>query len=228
MLPTLLFYKKDEASYRLFLLFFVFAFLNTFLLVLPAIFAPFDIIDGNWNWSGKIFAIVGSITFYFLFRDNFPENDFVSLKQKEGSFRFTLPAAILLITYGIASGYFFASPTGFSLEHLGFQLTFPGIDEELAYRGVGLGLLVTTLTDKVKVGKLNLGHPAVWVVSMLFGFVHGLRFTGVIHMQWAHFGLTFIIGLVLAWMTLKSKSILVPIIAHNLYNFSLALTRMLK
>ncbi len=228
ILPVLFFYKKDEASYRLFLLFFAFAFLNIFLLMLPAIFEPFDIIGGTWNWTGKIYAITGSIIFYFLFQKDFAENDFVRLRQGEESFKFTLGATILLVTFSTASGYFWGSPSVINLENLGFHLTMPGLDEELAYRGIGLGLLVTALSDRVEIGKLNLGHPAMWVTAVLFGFVHGFRFTGVIQMHWAHFGLTFGIGLVLGWMTLKSKSILMPIVAHNLYNISLHLTRMLK
>ncbi len=228
ILPILLFYKKEEASYRLFLLFFVFAFINTFLFVLPEMFEQFGIIGGKWNWSSKIYTILGSIIFYFLFRKNFAENDFVRLRQKEGSFKFTLTATVLLVTFYTAYSYFFASPSAINFENLGFHLTMPGIDEELTYRGIGLGLLVTALKDKVRIGKLNLGHPAIWVTAVLFGLVHVLRFSGVIHMDWGYFGLTFGTGLALGWMTLKSRSILMPIVVHNLLNFSYALTRMLK
>jgi len=107
-------------------------------------------------------------------------------------------------------------------------VTLPGLDEELAFRGIMLGLLVTALSNRLEIGRLNLGHPAMWVTAVLFGFVHGLRFGGALYMDWFHFGMTAVIDLILAWMTLKSRSILMPIVAHNLYNFSLHLTEMLK
>ena len=61
-------------------------------------FVQFQLFRGMWNWSGKVYAIIGAIVFYLLFRENFAEHDFVKLQQKEGSVKLTLAATILLVT----------------------------------------------------------------------------------------------------------------------------------
>jgi hypothetical protein len=209
-------------------LFFGFGFLHTCLLVLPVGFESLNLIGGSWNWTGKLFSILGSITFYYLFRDELAENNFLTMGQKRGSSKFTLIGTILLVVPSVLVAFFFSGELSMDLETLGFQLTMPGIDEEIAYRGILLGLLASSLSDEVKLGRLNLKHPGIWVTSILFGLAHGLRFSGIIQMNWFSFSMTFVVGFILAWMTLKSRSILVPILAHNLLNFSVQLTRMLK
>lgn len=231
VLLLLLFYRRREKGYGLLVLYFVFAIINIFLLVSPMLFAPLDFtssLGGSWNWSGKIYAIAGSILFYFLFRGEFSENDFIGLKQKKGSLKFTLAGTFFLVTYSVLRAYFFQDGLPLDLETLGFQLTMPGIDEELAVRGVMLGLLASTMSDRVKIGTFNLGPPGIWVTSIIFGLTHSLQFSGAIQVEWLIFASTFVSGFVLAWMTLKSRSILMPVIAHNLLNFFAFLTRMLK
>ncbi|MBS3737118.1 CPBP family intramembrane metalloprotease [Candidatus Bipolaricaulota bacterium] len=57
------------------------------------------------------------------------------------------------------------------------------------------------------------------MTSILFGLAHGPRFSGVIQLDWFPFSMTFVVGFILAWMTLKTISILVPIVTHNLFKF---------
>ena len=226
--PLLLYYREKEESWKFIPLFFAFGFVHTCLLVLPLGFESLDLIGGSWNWTGKLFSILGSILFYYLFRGGFSENDFLNIGQKKGSLRYTLTGAALLVAPSVMVAFFFSGELSMNLETLGFQLTMPGIDEEIAYRGVLLGLLASSLYGEMKFGRLNLKHPGIWVTSILFGLAHGLRFSGVIQMDWFSFSMTFAVGFILAWITLKGRSILVPIVAHNLLNFSVQLTRMLK
>ncbi|MBS3788322.1 CPBP family intramembrane metalloprotease [Candidatus Bipolaricaulota bacterium] len=229
--PVLLFYKKEDRSYKLFVLFFAFAFIHSFLLVLPMVFPQINFtgsLGSSWNWSGKLYSIFGSVLFYFAFRRYFEKNDFLSLKQKEGSLKFTLPVAALLVLWAILEGLFLSENLPMNYETLAFQLTMPGVDEELASRGIMLGLLATALSKEVKIGKLNLGHPGIWVTAIIFGLAHGLRFSGTPQMDWIYFGSTFVSGFLLAWITLKSGSILIPILVHNFMNTFEFLVRMMK
>ena len=101
-----------------------------------------------------------------------------------------------------------------------FQLGMPSLDEEFAYRGVMLGLLLTALKPDLKIAALNLGNPSIIVAAILFGLVHSLNLNSSweLSQDWLYFSYTFTYGLALGWMTIKSRSILFPIISHILSN----------
>lgn len=228
--PIILTYRKrDTTSRRLLVLFFVFYLVNHILLHLPRYYDELDFVGGRWNWTGKLLSIAGSTLFYLLFRKYFRENDFVTVRQKEGSLR-----TVSLVTLGMllvwSIGFFFGKTVAFNIETLAFQLTMPGFDEEFAYRGIALGLLVSALSDQITIGKWNIGNPAVWITATLFGLAHGVHLTKDWHAQvdWNILWGTFLFGWILAWMTLKSRSILIPIVLHNLSNTIGYLIMMLK
>ena len=108
-----------------------------------------------------------------------------------------------------------------NIETLLFQLSMPGFDEEIAFRGIMLGLLLPVLKSNIKLGRLKLGNPAVLVTAILFGFVHSLFVSKGIDVEFnlISFVSTGVYGYVLAWLTKKTGSILFPIIIHNLGNF---------
>lgn len=222
--------KAKPKKWRLLILFYSFFIYNGLLLSLPREIPFFKLIDGNWNWTGKIYAITGSILFYFAFRKQFAKNDFMVLKQKRSSIRPNLIALLIVIIVSVVLGSFMAGKGGLDLENLGFQLTMPGLDEEIAFRGIMIGVLSTILVDKFRIQNFNIINPAILITGLLFGLVHGLSFgeTWSLQMNWFYFSYTFSIGLVLGWMTLKSRSILMPIISHNALNFFGNLIVMIK
>ncbi len=118
----------------------------------------------------------------------------------------------------------------FNLESLGFQLTMPGFDEELAYRGIMIGLLATFLVDKITIKNRSIGNPAVWITAILFGLIHALKIKEIwqFQMDWIYFSYTFLFGFVLGWLTLKSRCILFPLITHNTVIFLGTLVTMIK
>lgn len=125
---------------------------------------------------------------------------------------------------------FSADKTKFNIETLAFQISLPALDEELSYRGIMIGLLVPQLKNYFCIGKLKLGNPAMWITGILFGLVHGFNLTvdWQLQMDFFSFGYTFAIGMIWAWMVLKSGSILIPIISHSSNNFLATLIPMLK
>jgi membrane protease YdiL (CAAX protease family) len=106
-----------------------------------------------------------------------------------------------------------------------FQLIIPGIDEEIMYRGVLLGLLMTCIKDKI----CFKNYIGILIIAILFGFIHAFQLNTVysINFDWIYFLQTSFFGFVLGWVTIKSRSIVLPIIAHNLSNFFGVLVTML-
>lgn len=123
-------------------------------------------------------------------------------------------AAVLVI--GIPTLLGALNPKDFNLETLLFQITLPGFDEEIMFRGVLLGLMCSCLRNDVPIWR----NPAILITSVLFGLVHALTVNdGPISFSISSFIWTGMIGYGLGYMTLKTRSILLAIVAHNLCNF---------
>lgn len=173
-----------------------------------------NIIGGSWNWDGKIYGIIWGIVAYFIFRDQFSENKFFTFKQNREGLKPAIWAAVLVI--GIPTLLGALNTKEFNLETLLFQITMPGFDEEIMFRGVLLGLMCSCLRNDGPTWR----NPANLIASILFGLVHALNVDGVsVSFSVSSFIWTGMIGYGLGYMTLKTRSILLGIVAHNLCNF---------
>lgn len=194
-------------------------------LVLPKISPPLVFIDSRWNWEGKIFGIVFGVICYFIFRKCFKENDFFTLRQDKENFKKSLAVAVIAVLLVTAIAYLTGS-SEFNAETLVFQLTMPALDEEIMFRGILLGLLMTALRDKVPF----LGNPAVILTAILFGFLHALTLEKDYSLDFEpiYFIHTGLGGFIFGWITMKSRSILLAVLCHGLANFFAALVTMIK
>ena len=222
--------NKSNIKLKAVLLFAFFFILNQFLLELPRQIPELRIIDGNWNWSGKIYTLIGSILFYMLFRKVFIKYDFFTFKQKNNTLKPTISVTVIVVFIAIGLAFFLYGKSESNLETLLFQITMPGLDEEFAFRGIMLGLLSTSLKSKINFGSLNLGNPAILITSILFGLVHSFQLDNNwnFSQNWIYFIQTSVYGLILCWMTIKSGSILMPILSHNLTNTLGTITTWIK
>ena len=116
--------------------------------------------------------------------------------------------------------------TDFNIETLAFNLILPGIDEEIIFRGILLGLLMSILKENV----FSIINPSVLVTSILFGFIHALKLNShnSIDFDIIYFFQTGLAGYAWGWITVKSKSILFAILSHNFSNFFGTLITMIK
>lgn len=216
---TLLSIRKSKGSWKLILLCFLFYLISSNSLRVVFLFPQLDFIGGYWNWSGKAFSIIVSVLFYFIFKSKLKENDFFTLKQVPNSLKPAIFVSILVLFYTFLNAYFCFNSDTFDFETLLFQLTMPGLDEEISYRGILLGMFLTALKPSRKMKRLRI-EPAIWIVSFWFGMVHSFGFDNEwrVTQDWFIFLNSFLIGFALAWVAQKTKSILLPIIVHNLSN----------
>ncbi len=186
------------------------------LIFVPIVYTSFQIPITQQNWTGKLLAILFSIMFYFATRKHFKEYDYVlSLPKKKSLYRILVVGLITLFMMSTLT-IVFSKSKDLNLEVLCYQMTMPGLDEEL-WRGILLGLLMTITGSR----RFKFGHPAVWATTLIFALGHSLFLQ-----DWEFaftldaFIITGILGYILGWMTYYSKSILPAIIFHNLMNFS--------
>lgn len=225
LIAVLLLKEKSKDNYLRTLFFALIFIAYQIILVLPKLSNRFDFIESNWNWEGKLFGIVLGIICYFIFRNYFTEHDFFTFRQNPENKKKTWIVAIAVIIL-MSSLYYFIAQSEFDAETLAFQLTMPALDEEIMFRGVLLGLLLTALREKF----LFFGNPAVLLTAILFGFLHafGLNKNFQVTFDLISFLHTGIGGYVFAWLALRSQSLILPILTHSLTNFFVALATMLK
>lgn len=194
-------------------------------LVFPKLSRNFDFFESNWNWEGKTFGIILGVICYFVFRNYFVENDFFTFRQNPENKKKTWIVAISVIVL-MSVLYYFIGKSDFSAETLAFQLTMPALDEEIMFRGILLGLLLTALREKF----LFFGNPAILLTAILFGFLHAFGLSKDYNLSFdiISFLHTGIGGYVFAWLALRSESLVLPILTHGLTNFFAALATMLK
>ena len=216
--PIIIFTLKNKKLETLKVLsaFVIFFLINQISVNLPFIIPELRISNwnSNWNWVGKIYTIIGSILFLMLYR-KYPLKDyFLTFKQEN---KFFIKGILIIVSLLILKTIqmFLASTKLLNWETLFYQFSMPGIDEEIAYRGIMLGLLTKILKSKNLI--LN---SSVWITAILFGFAHGLSLTTEFSILFniQPFLRTLIYGLIWGWITIKSGSILLALISHNLGN----------
>lgn len=173
----------------------------------------------HWNWLGKIFVIVVTLTALTgtKFFDRFELG--LTLKQRTGS---VLPAAagiVLICTFAWAFEASLHDGTDLSRERLLFQGLMPGLDEELVYRGILLALFTRAFITEWQVAGARIGVADI-TVTLLFAAGHGLFVThGGLTFGWHGFIEAGVIGCGLVWLRRRTGSLLAPVLAHNLSNF---------
>lgn len=223
ILPLLLLFMKGRtrANYIRVLSIALCYFVSNLALILPN-FPFFNFIGGSWNWDGKVYSIACGIAMYFIFRKQFSENNFFTFKQNEAGVKPAMWTAFIIIAIRILGGAL--NSKVFDLETLLFQISMPGIDEEIVFRGILLGLMCSSL----RCGRSIALSPAIVINTILFGLVHAWNYqNGALDFNWSSFIATGIVGYALTYITLKTRSILLAILTHNLCNFFTNLVAML-
>ncbi|RUT72817.1 CPBP family intramembrane glutamic endopeptidase [Ancylomarina longa] len=217
--------KYNKENYQRIVVFGVIFLSYQLLINLPNFIDTLKFINGNWNWDGKIFGILFGIFCYFLFRKLFKDYDYFTLKQDKSNFKKVSIVSLIVIVLATIIWFFFGE-SEFNIESLAFQLTLPGIDEEIMYRGILLGLLMSGLKDKQKI----IGNPSVLITSILFGLIHALKLDKNLtpNFNIIYFLQTGLAGYAWGWITVKSRSILFAILSHNFSNFFGTLATMIK
>jgi hypothetical protein len=101
----------------------------------------------EWNWAGKIAAVLGTLLMMRLIPETTPVDFGLTLRQRQGSIRPAVLATIALCAFSWTIQAAFASPTRSSAERLLYQAFMPGLDEELFFRGLLLAIFLRAFGD---------------------------------------------------------------------------------
>lgn len=171
---------------------------------------------GDWNWSGKVMAVGLSLAIATAPAIGWRRVGLTLRQDRRG-----LPGALVLSAMLVAVfvALALASPgEGADADTLAFQLTMPGLDEELFYRGVLLLMLNEAFGRPLRV----LGAPMGWgalLSCLAFGLVHALGYeAGGFSLDPMTLALTGGPAVLLVWLREKTGSLLLPVVLHNFAN----------
>ena len=175
----------------------------------------------QWNWIGKGLALIAGLIFIALI-PTFNRTSFgitTKINWTETKPLLTFCFIYFLIRVGL---YATSSDATLNInpETTLYQATLPGLQEELLYRGILLGLLSSVfIHPSFKFLKVNFGLATV-ITSLLFGFAHGININENFSFSFNYFVLfrTAFDGFLFALLTEKTKSIFPSIVFHNILN----------
>jgi hypothetical protein len=180
----------------------------------------------HWNWSGKIlsFAVMLMFGVALIASRHFKASDIgLTLQQAPGTARAVLFGVLpFLIVMAVLTAAFFGDSGDSkmpSADTIRFEATVPGLAEELFYRGVALALFDRMFSGRLRLWGAQLGYGA-FATSIIFGLGHGLTFDKnlLLHASVISGVSTGLIGFFLAWLRLRTKSLVLPVLAHNAIN----------
>lgn len=186
----------------------------------------------NYNWAGKVFSVLLSGAVLYGLR---------WVSPAEVGLRWPMPGSRWVVGLVILGFGLFQLVNGYSIRHhhprptleaLLYELTMPGLAEELFSRGVLLGLLSRVFPRTLPL----FGARTSWggVVSVvLFVLGHVFNFAGPLALRPSiHFSPEMVVGItafgtLFLWVRERSGSVWAAIAAHNVGNFCLFMGRWL-
>ncbi|WP_298123276.1 CPBP family intramembrane glutamic endopeptidase, partial [Brevundimonas sp.] len=175
-----------------------------------------DLIGGDWNWQGKLLATVGSLAVAALPALGWRASG-LTLTQAPGSLRTALVVSLFYVGFFVAVALAFPNEPA-SVETVAFQMTMPGLEEEIFYRGALLLILARAFTARLSFLGVD-WHWGAIISSVLFGLVHAFGFSdGAFSFDPLTMVLTGVPSLIAVWLVLKTRSVLLPLVLHNFGN----------
>ena len=175
-----------------------------------------DLIGGRWNWQGKLLALAATLAIAASPAFGFRRVG-LTITHKPGSLKAALPIAALYCAFFAAIAVAFPGNQS-SGEEIAFQLTMPGLEEEPFYRGILLFALDQAFAGRKRFLSVDWGWGAV-LSCFLFGMAHAFGFShGSFSFDPMTMALTAIPSFIAVWMRLRTGSLLLPILLHNLGN----------
>ena len=190
--------------------------LNDLLLTRAYGAVPDLFVTSQWNWQGKLLALAASLAIAALPTFGWRRAG-ITISQQPGSLRAALPVAAVycLIFVGLALA-FPASPA--NGDEVRFQLTMPGLEEEIFYRGILLLALDRAFTARVRFLGIEWGWGAV-LSCALFGLAHAFGYSdGQFSFDPLTMALTALPSAIAVWLRVRTGSLLLPIALHNFGN----------
>lgn len=165
----------------------------------------------DWNWAGKLCALTLWLAIAATpLVEREPAG--LTLRQAEG-WKLGWIVFAILVALNIVVALLIDTPP-FDGEAIAYRALMPGLEEELLYRGLLLYALIRTFGEGPRLIGVNFGWAAL-IASILFGLIHSLFWSGGVVFMAGAFIETFLLGLLMMWLRLRTGSVIAPILLHS-------------
>ncbi|PKP67257.1 MAG: CPBP family intramembrane metalloprotease [Alphaproteobacteria bacterium HGW-Alphaproteobacteria-9] len=173
--------------------------------------------NSDWNWQGKLLAMAVSLAIAFHPAIGWKQIGLTLMQKREGLIG-TLVIAVTYCLFFVAIASMFPNDP-VRADALAFQLTMPGLEEEIFYRGLLLFMLHEAFRGRIRMAGVNWGWSA-FLTSALFGLAHAFSYDSAegISFDASIMAMTFIPSFLGVWIRERSGSLLLPILVHNFGN----------
>jgi uncharacterized protein len=176
-----------------------------------------DLFTGSdWNWQGKLAALAASLAIAALPVFGWRKVG-LTLAHAPGSLKPSIPVVLLYCAFFLSLAAAF--PNGEAdRELIAFQLTMPGLEEEIFYRGILLLALDRAFAGRVRFLGIEWGWGAI-LSSLLFGMTHAFGYAdGAFSLDPMTLALTALPSFIAIWLRVRTGSLLLPVFLHNFGN----------
>lgn len=175
-----------------------------------------DVIGGAWNWQGKLMAVAVTIGIAAVPAISWRRIG-LNIRQAPNSLNAAAPVAAAYCAFFVGIAMLFPSGRA-SVQDIAFQLTMPGIEEELFYRGSLLFALDQAFRGRKRLLGIDWGWGAL-LSCVLFGMAHGFGYSDTgFSFDPIVLALTGIPSIIAVWLRLRTGSLLLPVLLHNFGN----------
>lgn len=170
----------------------------------------------DWNWQGKLLALGASLAIAAYPALGFARSG-ITLRQNVAGWPVTYAVAAVL--GGVFAALALALPADpADADTLAFQLTMPGLEEEIFYRGILLLALNEAFRGRWHFLGIDWGWGAL-LSSLMFGLGHALDVgSDGVNFDALAMAVTGGPALLLVWLRERTGSLFLPVIMHNYAN----------
>ncbi|MEE4199721.1 MAG: CPBP family intramembrane glutamic endopeptidase [Erythrobacter sp.] len=175
---------------------------------------PWVLPESDWNWQGKLMALAASLLVASLAAFGWKQSG-LTLRQAKGSLGPSVFVLGLYLAFFVVIALVFGGGKA-SAETVAFQLTMPGIEEEIFYRGILLLALNEAFRSRTRFAGIGWGWGAL-LSSLVFGLAHAFSYSAAdgFALEPIYLALTAVPSLLAVGLRERTGSLLLPILAHN-------------
>ncbi|MCW3463064.1 CPBP family intramembrane glutamic endopeptidase [Chitinophaga nivalis] len=186
----------------------------------------------GYNWLGKgVSLVVTLLLIPLVIRTKQP---YAAAGLRLSVVPGSVPGCVLIgVGLLLLKAYFNYTATGTELvtaERWWYQATLPGLQEELLFRGVYLWLAGIACNRSGKEEEPVFSSRVILFIAVLFALGHSLSLTldTGLHFNPFAFAVALLSGWVYTWIRVKSGSLLLPVLFHNLINIGITVAQVIK
>ena len=183
---------------------------------LPGLVPGERLLGPRWNWSGSLLGLAGTLWVAAQLARraglSWREMGFTHLQQPGSLRQAVVVSAAALALNGLVLSLDPVRGAGVPAETWAYQATLPGLVEEAVFRGLLLALLDRAYTRRRALLGVGVGWGGV-VITIVFLALHGFSAGMLLSVLPA--------ALLALWLRLRTGSLVLPVVVHNLWNLSL-------